>query len=136
MTHATESDNRNNEIVKGLVNGLHDCLQDKLDELGQENDELKKQVIQLEKALDYYRTAAAQMPRYNPKPNFVPKKIEIFLPIRSEESMYETLIQPGEYEAHCNKYGAVSVRGQKGKLIGVKLHEFAVLEWQENTKAE
>jgi len=39
---------------------------------------------------------------------------------------HTTIVEPGVYDAYCNKYGAVSVMAQNGHLLGVKPSEF---EW-------
>ena len=85
-----------------------------------------------EKALNYYKTGAMQTGRgLWPRPQFVPKKVLIPVTVRADLDP-RIFVSPGEYLVECNKYGAVSVKLESGTMLGLKLNEFEVLEWQEN----
>ena len=87
-----------------------------------------------EKGLHYYKNAVIQ--RHNPiKPIWVPKRIVLVNTIRGDSPIgYHIVATPGEYEADCNQYGAVSIKTSNGDLLGLRLDEFDVIEWQENIK--
>ena len=87
-----------------------------------------------QKALNYYKTAAIQNRKSCPKPLWVPKTIILSKTIRGDFPVgHHIFADPGEYEAYCNPYGAVSVKTPNGDL-GLRLDEFEVLDWQENSK--
>lgn len=90
-----------------------------------------------EKALDYYKTAA-QQDSWGPfpKPRYIPKRILLLRKIRADFAYLSTdsVAGPGEHDAHCNSYGAVSVK-TPGGLLGVMLDEFEVIEWCDNPHA-
>ena len=86
----------------------------------------------LQKALNYYKTGAQQTSRNCKKPKYVPKRIVLSKTIRSDMPSSDLCAEPGEYVAHCNQYGAVSLRTLGGEMLGVKLDEFEVIQWQEN----
>ena len=87
-----------------------------------------------QKALNYYKTAAIQNRKSCPKPLWVPKTIILSKTIRGDFPVgHHIVAEPGEYEAYCNPYGAVSVKTPNGDL-GLRLDEFEVLDWQENSK--
>ena len=87
-----------------------------------------------QKALNYYKTAAIQNRKSCPKPLWVPKTIILSKTIRGDFPLYHHIVaEPGKYEAYCNPYGAVSVKTPNGDL-GLRLDEFEVLDWQENSK--
>ena len=89
-------------------------------------------------ALEYYKAGAMQGGKGKwPKPKFVPKIIMLPRTVRGLSLPGEprTIAKPGEYEAHCNQFGAVSVTAQNGKLLGIMLDEFEVIEWQANPHA-
>jgi len=85
---------------------------------------------ELLKALNYYRAAAIQGRHVCPKPDFMPKRIRLNSYVRG----WDCGALPGDYDAICNQYGAVSIMVD-GEPFGLKLHEFHVLEWQENKEA-
>jgi hypothetical protein len=89
------------------------------------------------KALEFYKTAAVQTPGSCPRPKYIPKRILLSRTVRGVclPGSPRIIAKPGEYEAHVNPNGAVSVKTKKG-LLGVMLDEFEVVEWQENPHAE
>ncbi len=70
-----------------------------------------------------------------PKPRYVPKRVLLLTTVRSDFSLSPITASPGEYEAHCNQYGAVSVETEHG-MLGVMLDEFEPIEWQKNPHLE
>ena len=88
-----------------------------------------------DKALDYYRTAATQG-RTWAKPKWVPCRVLIPSGACGDGPFAATRVLAGtECECVCNRNGAVSVRATDGSLLGLRLDEFEVLEWRENTPA-
>jgi hypothetical protein len=93
-----------------------------------------------EMALEYYKTAALQTGKGPwPRPKYIPKRIRLLKEVRSDLAMFEDRTSekralPGEYDAHVNPLGAVSIETGDG-LLGVMLNEFEVIEWQENLNA-
>lgn len=88
-----------------------------------------------EKALDYYRSAALQ--QYGEFiPRYVPKRIILPFMVHGDGPFRTTRAYAGEHNAQCNKFGAVSVSANDGRLLGIKLNEFKVLEWADNDKVE
>lgn len=61
----------------------------------------------------------------------VPARVRVKRRIRGD-----TTIRPGDYDCDCNKYGAVRVVAENGKILGLKPDEFETLEWRENKKAK
>jgi hypothetical protein len=85
-----------------------------------------------EKALNYYKTGALQTGKAPwPKPQYVPDVVFIPVTVRADFEP-RTFVSPGEYPVECNKYGAVSVKLENGKLLGLRLNEFDVIKWKEN----
>jgi hypothetical protein len=41
----------------------------------------------------------------------------------------------GDHECESNKWGAISVKGSDGKMLGLRPAEFEVLTWRLNEKA-
>ena len=89
-----------------------------------------------EMAIEYYRTGAIQTAKNCPKPKYTPKTICLPRTVRGLSFPGEprTIAKSGEYEAHINPLGAVSVQTDNG-LLGVMLDEFEVIEWQFNPHA-
>ena len=44
---------------------------------------------------------------------------------------HETQAPAGSYEAHCDRYGAVSVEATNGRLLGIKPHEYCCPELEQ-----
>lgn len=85
--------------------------------------------------LEYYKAGAMQNSGGSQKPKFVPKIIDLPKAVRADFSPFDderAIAKAGRYEAHVNPYGAVSVVASNGKLLGVKLNEFEVVEWRQN----
>lgn len=84
---------------------------------------------EMQKALEYYRAALERR-----KPTWVPARVSLRYTVRGDFPIGHTTIAPaGEHEAHCNQWGAVTVRGLDGKQLGIKPDEFDVIAWRENT---
>lgn len=98
-----------------------------LEALGQST----RQANWLRQALAYYKTGLEQGHGLSDIPEYVPKTIVMRRTVTGMERA--TVAHTGaEFEARCNAYGAVSVVAENGKLLGVKPHEFNVLQWARN----
>lgn len=101
--------------------------------------ELKSQLTQLEEENErlrmsegYYRTGATQTKKRCKRPEYVPKRIFIPRTVRSDVPDSSVAVHRGEYDAHVNQYGAVSIKITDDSFLGIMLYEFDVIEWQEN----
>ena len=95
-------------------------------------DQIEEQIEVLRKSEDYYKTGARQTGKQAGRPLYVPKRISIPRRVRSDVPRSRVSILPGEYDAHVNQYGAVSIKLGDDEFLGIMLYEFDVLEWQEN----
>jgi len=87
-------------------------------------------------ALEYYKTAALQSTqRPRPKPRFVPKVVYLPKEVTGDFPFNNICARPGSYDAYVNPFGAVKIETPNGWL-GLKLHEFSVYEWTENSHFE
>lgn len=87
-----------------------------------------------QKAASYYKAGKEMIPgqRDWPRPEWVPKRVALSGIVRGDGPWHSTLAQPGEHEAECNQFGAVSVKATNGSILGLRLNEFKVIEWQRN----
>ena len=95
-------------------------------------DQLEEQIDVLRKSEDYYKTGAKQTGKQAGRPRYIPKRISIPRTVRSDVPGSGVSVHPGEYDAHVNQYGAVSIKLGGDNFLGIMLYEFDVLEWQEN----
>lgn len=87
-----------------------------------------------QKALNYYKSAALQGGRQPwPMPQFVPKTVLLLFSVKSDVDALRA--RAGEYPCTSNKWGAISIEVE-GRLLGIRLGEFEVLEWQPNPHIE
>ena len=115
---------------------------DGLERIGKETSQpwyfhaMVDEIRRLQKESDYYRGAFLQRGNGDwPKPKFVPSKILLTQRIAGDWPVgHDSQAGPGEIPCECNQYGAVSVKAENGKMLGVKLHEFTVVEWKPNSK--
>lgn len=83
-------------------------------------------------ALNYYKTAALQSNHGScPRPKYIPKRVLVLHTV-SSDIPGGPRIGTGEYDVECNPLGAVSVKTTSGKMLGLRLSEFEVLEWCKN----
>jgi hypothetical protein len=74
------------------------------------------------------KLTSAKIPKHIPKRVMLHKRVCADFPyIQNSQSV----VEPGEHEVVCNRYGAVSVDTPGGRL-GLKPGEYTVLEWTEN----
>jgi len=90
----------------------------------------REKVEQLEMALDYYRSAFLGL-----TPDFVPSRVQLLVAVRGDGPFRTTYAVAGEHPCKSNRYGAISVTAENGKLLSVKPHEFAPVEWIKNPLA-
>mgnify|MGYP001560938788 CR=1 FL=1 len=64
-------------------------------------------------------------------PPFVPSRIRLVQMIHGDNSV-RTQAGPGVTDCRSNKWGAVSVKDENGKYLGVRPHQFEVVAWREN----
>ena len=93
---------------------------------------LKREIAVLQMSENYYKTGSRQTRKRAERPRYVPKRISIPRTVRSDMPGSRVAVHPGEYDAHVNQYGAVSIKTANDGFLGVMLYEFDVLEWQEN----
>jgi hypothetical protein len=84
-----------------------------------------------EKELLYYKIGASQS-RTGKMPPFIPSRVRTQKWNRGDFIFADIEAPPGDYACNCNKFGAVSVKASNGKMLGLRLDEFEVLEWKEN----
>ena len=85
------------------------------------------------KAADYYKAGILQRQDLSRMPRYVPCRVRLDRRISGDWPIGHTSqAGPGEMECTTNKYGAVSVRAEDGKQLGLKLDEFEPIEWAEN----
>lgn len=88
-------------------------------------------------ALNYYQAGRTQNP-YTTKwvqPDYVPETVYVECDVMSD--LPSDRVSRGlHYVARYNRWGAISVVGSSGKLIGLRPHEFRVISWQERKPEE
>ena len=95
--------------------------------------ESEQQIETLQMSEDYYKTGARQTGNKRAeRPRYVPKRISIHRTVRSDMPGPSIAVHPGEYDAHVNQYGAVSIKITDDSFLGIMLYEFEVIEWQKN----
>lgn len=63
-------------------------------------------------------------------PLFLPELIRLLKTVRGECFWKDPVVaRPGVYIADTNPWGAVSVKTDKGELLGIKPNECEVIEW-------
>jgi|GEM_PF-3480368 hypothetical protein len=90
----------------------------------------REDVAQLVKELDYFRSAFLGL-----TPDFVPSRVRLLVTVCGDGPFRSTRAAAGEHPCTSNRYGAISVAAENGKLLGVKPHEFVPVEWIKNPQA-
>jgi len=73
-----------------------------------------------------------KIPKINDMPVIIPARVILQKTVTGDYPVgHETVAVSGEYPAYCNKYGALSVKTEKGKL-GLKPSEFDVIKFTLN----
>ena len=86
-----------------------------------------------EKAADYHRAGKTQCEGGTwQRPTWVPSKVRLPKRVRGDFPYSQVEASPGDYECETNRNGAVSVKSSDGSLLGLRPHEFEVLEWRKN----
>lgn len=80
-----------------------------------------------EMAAGFYRAAWL-----GERPPFVPARVRVLEHVRGDFPYGGKGIEPGEYDCDSNKWGAVWVWDQDGKMLGLLPKEFEPLAWREN----
>lgn len=78
-----------------------------------------------EKALLYYRCGVEGR-----EPPFIPARVRLKQRVRGDLIFAHATVDAGEYDCESNRYGAVSVRADDGKMLGLRPTEFDVLAWR------
>jgi hypothetical protein len=99
-----------------------------------QNESHETPLSDTEKALNYYRSAVERR-----RPDYVPARVRLRTCVRSDHPLRDAeghgyFAGPGECECESNEWGAISVRAENGKRLGVKPIEFEVTEWRANGK--
>jgi len=79
----------------------------------------------------YYKACAVQL-RTHQMPPFIPARVRTYHWSRGDFSSFDITAPPGDYDCVCNKFGAVHIKATNGKMLGLRLNEFEVLDWKEN----
>lgn len=80
------------------------------------------------KAIEYYRAALMKK-----RPKWVPSRIRLVKQVSSSiPGINQVGFEPGDYESTSNQFGAVGVKMQNGKSLGVRQDEFIPVAWVEN----
>lgn len=67
-------------------------------------------------------------------PLFVPSRVRIKSLVRGDFPIgHKSIVELGEYDCQSNKWGAVSVLAQDGRLLGIKPNELQILAWRKNS---
>jgi len=114
--------------VKEIDKNRMDREYDKMDEEDHQA-EIRNNFL---KAAGYYKAAATR----RGKPEYVPSRIMVNANVRGDFPFNDTWITAGEYDCDSNQHGAVSVKAENGRMLGVKVDEFDVLEWAVNKNRE
>ena len=72
----------------------------------------------------------------NRRPAFVPSKIRIHNEVRGDMIFAATRVAPGIHECTCNGWGAISVKAENGKMLGIKWDECEIVEFTANTTVD
>ncbi len=81
-------------------------------------------------AAEYYRAGLEKR-----APKWVPASVRLAAQVRGDFPVaYQTVAAAGDHECESNKWGAISVKGSDGKLLGLRPAEFEVLTWRLNEK--
>ena len=81
----------------------------------------------LQKLEEYYEAAA-----YSRHPKWVPSKVMIPREVRGDMIFAATRVGPGIHECSCNQWGAISVKADNGKMLGIKWDECEIVEFTAN----
>lgn len=69
------------------------------------------------------------------RPRFIPARVILPLDVRSEAPfLFPGFAVAGEHECTANQWGAISVKANDGKDIGIRPHECVVVSMTENPK--
>lgn len=68
------------------------------------------------------------------RPEFVPHKVQVLKDVRSDLPFINMgdrgfVVRAGEHECDSNPYGAISVKAENGKMLGIKPSEYEVISW-------
>ena len=85
----------------------------------------------IQKLEEYYEAAA-----YSRQPKWVPSKIMIPREVRGDMIFAATRVGPGIHECSCNQWGAISVKAENGKMLGIKWNECEIVEFTANAERE
>lgn len=92
------------------------------------------QLSDAEKGVAYYQAGHTQHKNGEwRKPPYVPSRVRIPLGACGDGPFRETYVEAGDYDCTSNKNGAVCVVATNGSKLGLRLDEFEVLEWRENS---
>jgi len=100
-----------------------------------QGEEMRAEALNELCSLCYYHTAATQS-KTKALPKYVPCRVRVLKTVRGDGPWGNVHVDPGEYECHCNKYGAVSVKAADGKDLGLRLDEFEAVACKKNTSRQ
>lgn len=106
-------------------------LADKLHNGGDYGKEAAELLVHQAKALDYLRAGHEDR-----KPAWVPDRVMLTREVRGDYPIgHQAVAGANVYTAHCNRWGAVSVRASNGSQLWLKPGEFEVVRWRANEAA-
>lgn len=95
------------------------------------------EISDMEKSLDYYRSGMMQRCAEARRPKYVPSRVRLTQRVTGDWPIgHGTQSGPGEYDCDSNQYGAVSIRAEDGKMLGLRPNEFEPIAWAANPHLE
>jgi hypothetical protein len=114
-------------VTRGSVERAQ-WLADKLRNGGDYREEVATLLVHQAMELDYLRAV-----REGGIPTWVPLRVRLPARVLGDYPIGHAMIaNQGEHECQSNRFGAVGVIAENGKLLGVKPGEFEVVAWREN----
>ena len=85
----------------------------------------------VQKLAEYYKAGAEHR-----MPEWIPSKIVISREVRGDMIFASTRVGPGVHECTCNGWGAISVKAENGKMLGIKWDECEIVELTANASID
>ena len=81
----------------------------------------------VQKLAEYYKAGTEHR-----RPEWVPSKVVLGREVRGDMIFASTRVGPGIHECQCNQWGAISVKADNGKMLGIKWDECEIVELTAN----
>ena len=86
----------------------------------------------IQKEAAFYKAALLQTLGKTEYPPYLPYEIEVSKTVYGDCPFTFLQITPGRYVCKSNRFGAVSVKTDSGKYLGLKPGEYKILSWIKN----